>query len=87
MFAIYKSMWRQSPLVPAWFDEGKTMPILGEDGANPYVITDIDNAGYIRNFNTQGSAIGSLKFDVPWVKGLSAKALYSYDFRNSETKN
>lgn len=45
------------------------------------------NGGYWRNNNQQLDALLSLKYNIPFVKGLSVKAAYSRNMDNSYVKN
>ena len=54
---------------------------------NPLAVTDADISGYkIKNQKLfQGTFNAS--YEIPFIKGLVASALYSYDYKNWEDKN
>ena len=49
------------------------------DEKNALVKSSQEYGGYRRTSNLQVQATASLRWDIPWVKGLSAKALFAYD--------
>ena len=83
---IIRSFWRQGPQIPAYANNDPTKPYQGEiEGDNPISFMDKNIVGY-KQYNTkwiQSSA--SLKYDIPGVKGLSLKGLFSYDFNMSNS--
>lgn len=52
------------------------------DQGNPIHLSDIDNVGYDRRDRREFNGSISLNWEIPWLKGLSAKALFSYDYNN-----
>ncbi len=56
------------------------------DRPNPVHTSYVDNSGYERRLRRE--FFGSLGFNwkIPWVEGLSARSLLTYDYRNSEWK-
>jgi len=81
---IIRSFWRQGPQIPAYANNDPTKPYHGLiEGDNPISFMDKNIVGY-RQYNTkwiQSSA--SLKYDIPGVKGLFVKGLFSYDYNTS----
>lgn len=49
------------------------------DEKNALIKSSQEYGGYRRTKNLQVQATASLRWDIPWVKGLSAKALIAYD--------
>lgn len=84
---VYKAAWMQIPTLPVYANDNPAY--LGNlPGAyNPLAVTDADISGYrIKNQKLfQGTFNAS--YDIPFVKGLKASALYSYDYKNWEDKN
>lgn len=84
---IIRSFWRQGPQIPAYANNDPTKPYHGLiEGDNPISFMDKDIVGY-RNYNKkwiQSSA--SLKYDIPGIKGLYVKGLFSYDYFVSDAK-
>ena len=52
------------------------------DKGNPVHLSDIDNVGYDRRDRREFNGSIALNWQVPWIEGLSAKALFSYDYNN-----
>jgi TonB-linked SusC/RagA family outer membrane protein len=89
---IIRQYWRQGVLYPAYADpEGTILNYEGlENQQNVVAMMDSDISGY-RQYNQkyfQSSA--SLNYDFgtlsPILKGLSAKALFSFDYRMDDNK-
>jgi TonB-linked SusC/RagA family outer membrane protein len=57
------------------------------DKPNPVHISDIDNIGYDRRDRREFNGAMIFNWEIPWVKGLSAKALLAYDYRNAQDKD
>ncbi|GAB1449968.1 TonB-dependent receptor [Draconibacterium sp.] len=78
---IIRGFWRQGAHIPAYANDDPTKPYHGLiEGDNPISFMDKDIAGY-REYNKkwiQSSA--SLKYEIPGIKGLYAKGLFSYDY-------
>lgn len=81
---VYGAMWRQIPMNPIYVADG--MAFSGFDNKNPVVMVDESETGYLRNYSGQFSVVGDVNWEIPWVKGLSAKALYSYEHRFTENR-
>lgn len=56
------------------------------DNGNPIHLSDIDNVGYDRRDRREFNGSIALNWQLPWVKGLSAKALFSYDYNNKYSR-
>ncbi|GAA4798369.1 TonB-dependent receptor [Olivibacter ginsenosidimutans] len=56
------------------------------DKPNPVHTSYIDNAGYERRLRREFNSSVTLNWQLPWVEGLSAKAMLAYDYKNSEWK-
>ncbi|MCW5912087.1 MAG: TonB-dependent receptor [Cyclobacteriaceae bacterium] len=87
---IIRNYWRQGVLFPAYADPGNTM--LSYEGLdleqNTVAMMTADVSGY-RKFNQKNfQSSASLNFDFGTVsaalKGLSAKGMLSYDFRQDD---
>lgn len=55
-------------------------------GENPVQLSDIDNVGYDRRDRREFNGSITLNWEIPWIKGLSAKALFSYDYNNKYSR-
>ncbi len=84
MWTVYKMAWTYPTTAEAWIDGDHSLPAydseLGSNTENPVATTNADFTGYNRErrYNFNGSL--TLQYDLPWVKGLNAKAFYSYDY-------
>lgn len=78
---IIRAFWRQGPHIPAYANNDPTKPYHGLiEGDNPISFMDKDIVGY-KNYNKKWiQSAASLKYDIPGVKGLYAKGLFSYDY-------
>ena len=84
---IYKSMWRQLPMNNPYVNDDPSKPFNGFDSVHPAVELDQDLRGYtLRNYG-KVTTTGSLTYSVPFVNGLSLKALYSYEHKFTERRN
>jgi len=85
---IIRSFWRQGPQIPAYANNDLTKPYHGEiEGDNPISFMDKNIVGY-RQYNTKWiQSAASLKYDIPGVKGLFLKGLFSYDYNVSDAKS
>jgi TonB-linked SusC/RagA family outer membrane protein len=79
---ILRNYWRQSALMAPYADPEGTLLRMGDltTGENPLASIDPNVSGYERNANKWVESSMSLKYDFPFVKGLSAKALFSFDY-------
>jgi TonB-linked SusC/RagA family outer membrane protein len=83
---IIRGFWRQGPQIPAYANNDPTKLYYGLiEGDNPLAFMDADLIGF-RKYNKKWfQSAASLKYDIPGVKGLSAKALFNYDYYVSST--
>ena len=88
MWTVYKMAWTYPTTAAAWVNGDHSLPAydvanLNSNTENPVATTNADFTGFNRerHYNFNGSL--TLQYDLPWVKGLSAKAFYSYDFYTS----
>ncbi|MEO6915551.1 MAG: TonB-dependent receptor [Chitinophagaceae bacterium] len=84
---IIRSLWRQLPTQSPYANDNPDYlynPPL--DGTNPVAMMSKDLSGYKTYNNKWFQSSISLHYDVPYVKGLKANALMSYDFYASDNK-
>lgn len=55
-------------------------------GHNPIQVSDIDEIGYDRRDRREFNGSITMNWEIPWIKGLSAKALFSYDYNNKYSR-
>lgn len=83
---VYKSIWTQVPLWPVYANDNPDYLYNAADADHPLVITNSDLDGYRRHNSKLFQATMSLQYDVPYIDGLTAKAMYSYDYNLWESK-
>lgn len=82
IWAIYKQAWRQRPNVPIYVNDNPAYPNFDMiDNENPVAVTDASLTGYRKDIGRSFNGTLALTYDIPGIKGLSAKGLYSYDFK------
>lgn len=76
-----RSFWRQGPQIPAYANNDPTKPFYGLiEGDNPVVFMDKDLVGYRVMKNSWIQPAVTLRYDFPFIKGLYAKTMFSYDY-------
>lgn len=56
------------------------------DGDNPVAMMDADQVGYKTFNNKWFQTSAEVEYDFPWVEGLKAKAMFSYDYNIADNK-
>lgn len=79
---LSRSIQMAKPVVPIYANDNPDYWSNPGDKGNPVHLSDIDNVGYDRRDRREFNGSIALNWQVPWVKGLSAKALFSYDYDN-----
>lgn len=85
--SYWEAVWTLEPVTPAYANYDRRYMQSVKQGINPLALTDSDIVGWTRNNRKTVETTGSLIWDIPWVKGLKAKATYSYDFNFWEDKS
>lgn len=83
---VYKSIWTQVPIWPLYANDNPNYMYNAADADHPMAITDSDISGYRKNNNKSFQGTFNLEYDVPFIDGLKAKAMYSYDYLLWESK-
>lgn len=83
---VYKSIWTQVPTWPLYANDNPDYLYNAADADHPMAITDSDVSGYKKNNNKSFQGTFNLEYDVPFVEGLKAKGMYSYDYTLWESK-
>jgi TonB-linked SusC/RagA family outer membrane protein len=76
----------QPPINPAFVDGDMNYPANASNGRHPYVASNPDMTGYNWEEQRQAQTNLALTWDIPWVKGLKARGMYSYDYLGYEKK-
>ncbi|GAA4302912.1 TonB-dependent receptor [Compostibacter hankyongensis] len=82
----FRSLWYVPPTTSIYANDNPAYPGIVPAVVSPFALTNADISGYqiLNSKWLQSSA--SLNYKVPFVKGLSIKGLYSYDFTMSTSK-
>lgn len=83
IWAVYKKAWTYKPTSQAWIDGNRELPGFDDEmleSENPVAATDSRFTGYRREKRTNFNGALALTYDIPGVKGLNARAFYSYDY-------
>ncbi len=86
-----ENFWRvvltEKPILPSLANNTSPFYQNINQGFNPYIITNSDLNGYQRNNHKSFQSTGNLIWEVPFIKGLQAKASYSYDYNLWDNKS
>jgi len=78
----YKNVWLQYPYAPFYANDNPLYlngdPNYVQNSDNPLAKTDSKYTGYSINRDRRLNGTLTLNYDIPGVKGLSAKAMYDY---------
>ncbi|MCL6524933.1 MAG: TonB-dependent receptor [Thermoflavifilum sp.] len=78
---IIRAFWRQGPQIPAYANNDFTKPFHGLiEGDNPISFMNKDIVGYKKFINNWIQPSLNLKLNFPFIKGLYAKTLFSFDY-------
>ena len=83
IWTVYKKAWTYRPTSEPWLDDAKTIPAWDDEmlePENPVASTDAKFAGFRRFKNVNFNGTLSLDYQIPGVKGLTARALYNYTY-------
>lgn len=83
---LFKSLFSQLPTLPVYANNDPAYPGGVANGNNPIVNTSAEQSGYKNYDNLSFQGAVSLNYEIPSVNGLSAKALFSYDYNSTEYK-
>lgn len=83
IWTVYKFAWTYRPTSQAWIDGDHNLPGYDNEmieAENPVASTDSRFTGFRqeKRYNLDGGL--ALKYDIPFVEGLYAKAFYNYNF-------
>lgn len=79
-WTIFKYAWNQIPTKLIYANNNPEYPNWLDDNINPAIVTDADKVGFRKYLNKSFNGQLSLQYDIPGVKGLNAKAMYSYAY-------
>lgn len=79
----YQSLVSDNPATPYYTDGGK---LIGNGGSWNLMSRIDGSTGYNKEDYQQPQITASLKYNIPWVKGLSAKVYYAQNWANNFKK-
>ncbi len=83
---LTRSIQMAKPVFPIYANDNEKYWSNPGDKGNPVQLSDIDNVGYDRRDRREFNGAITFNWQLPWVKGLSAKGLMSYDFDNEYSR-
>ena len=85
---IVRSMWLQHPMDKVYYDEESTKYSMMDWNVilNPVAMMDKDLVGENNYKSKWFQSNASLTYNVPFIKGLSLKSMYSYDYTLNDNK-
>jgi len=82
-----RETWRELPIQTIYANNTAPYYTLGQvDGGNPVAYENTDVNGYSNQNNKFFNGLMSLEYKVPFVPGLSIKAMYSYNDQIQDNK-
>lgn len=82
---VIRNIWRQNPTETVFANDDPNYILHTQnEGANPYPMTYKDISGYKKLQNKLFRSSLSVTYNVPFIAGLRAKGLYSYDYDMSD---
>ncbi|MDR2806308.1 MAG: TonB-dependent receptor [Dysgonamonadaceae bacterium] len=90
-WSLYKYAWLMKPTASVYANDNPLYPngdvnVL-QDGNNPVIQTQKQYVGYNLSHQRRMNGSLTLTYDVPKIKGLSAKAMYDYNFSLPDSQN
>lgn len=83
---VYKAAWMQVPTLPVYANDNPAYLQQLPGAYHPLAITDADMSGYRKNQQQLFQGTFTLDYMVPFIQGLKAGAMYSYDYDNSDNR-
>lgn len=85
---IVRGMWLMDPTDPVYYNEAEKMYQQPRNATllNPVAMMDTDLTGNNQYKSKWFQSNAALTYNIPGVKGLSVRAMYSYDFIMNENK-
>lgn len=79
---IFKAIMKAHPNLPVYANNMAPYYQDTGDNANPMQIINSSEVGYDKRDRREFNGSLTVNWELPWVKGLSVKALLSYDYNN-----
>jgi TonB-linked SusC/RagA family outer membrane protein len=84
---VFKFLWRMPPESPIYANNTEPYYNLNDQVENPLAFIDSDLTGYVKNQKNMFQSNFTLEYDVPYITGLKAQALFSYDKNFDDNTN
>lgn len=87
-YDIVRGMWLMQPMDQVWWNEEEKQYWQPTNGGlkNPVAMMDTDLTGENSYSSKWFQSSASLRWDFPWIKGLSVKGMFSYDYTMNDNK-
>jgi len=82
---VFNSLWFAVPTWPVYANDNPDYIYSGLN-RNPLAITNSNIIGYTKADNKLFQGTFNISYDIPYLDGLKAKGMYSYDYSMSDTK-
>lgn len=84
---IIRAMQRSPATQPVYANNNPDYLMYGWiEGNNPVAMMDADQVGYKKYNNKWFQTSAQATYDVPYIEGLQAKAMFSYDYQIADNK-
>ena len=83
---LTRSLQMARPTFPIYANDNPAYWSNPGDKGNPVHLSDTDYVGYDRRDRREFNGAIALNWEVPWLQGLTAKALMSYDYNNTYSR-
>ena len=83
---LSRSIQMAKPIFPVYANNNPEYWQNPGDKGNPVHLSEIENVGYDRRDRRVFNGAITLNWNIPWLDGLAAKALFSYDYDNKYSR-
>lgn len=84
---IIRAMQRAPATQPIYANDNPDYLLYGWiEGDNPVAMMDADQVGYKKYNNKWFQTSAQVTYDLPWIEGLQAKGMFSYDYQIADNK-
>ncbi len=86
---IIRALWRAKPMDPVYANDNTDYfyHLTTSDNYNPLAMMDRDLTGYKSYKNKIFESSATMEYKAPFLKGLSAKLMVSYDYNQKDNKS
>lgn len=83
---VFKTIWNLLPSDAIYANQNPDYPGICSGFVHPALAIESDKTGYNQTNTKWVQSSLALVYDIPYIKGLNARAMYSYDYKNSDNK-